>query len=174
MLHISDNVAKGEVCPGNVFFMQYDSENRKTLREKLSKEFWGHVRDDTLFLPDSKLPENHFPFLVEFSAVCDFAQAKTKLPRFIAGFLVPEAGLASVRENAYNRLLGPLILTNLEKPKLDGLYWMVVNAHFVDGLEPKTAAELIPTYRLRTAILADFTAWISDHMSRPGVLHIGP
>lgn len=174
MLHISGNVAKGEVCPGNIFFMEFDSDNRKTLRDKFSKEFWGHVRDDTLFLPSGKLPENHFPFLVEFSAVCDFAQAKTKLPRFIAGFLVPEAGLESVRVNAYNRSLGPLILSNLEKPKLDGVYWLVLNAHFIHGLETKFAAELIPTYRLRTAILADFTAWISSHMSRPGVLHIGP
>lgn len=31
MLHISDNVAKGEVCPGNMFFMKYGSPRESDL-----------------------------------------------------------------------------------------------------------------------------------------------
>jgi hypothetical protein len=174
MLHISDNATKGEVCPGNIFFMEFDCDNGKKLRERLSKKYWEHLRDDSLFLPSGKLPENYFPLLLEFSATCDFAQAKTKLPRFVAGFLVPEDGIESVKVGEYNRLSGPLILSNAEKPKLDGVYWLMLNAHFIHGFEPKFAADLIPTYRLRTAILADLTAWISSHIGRPGMLNIGP
>src|SRR5205823_5876239 len=118
MLHISDNVCQGEGCPGNIFFMNSDFDNNKKLREKLTKQYPEHLRDDTFFLPSGKLPENHFPLLVEFSPTCDFAQAKTKLPRFVAGFLVPEAGIGSIKFGAYTRPLGPLILSNPEKPKL--------------------------------------------------------
>src|SRR4029077_14324026 len=42
MLHISDNVCQGEVCPGNIFFVDSSSDNNKKLREKLSKQYPEH------------------------------------------------------------------------------------------------------------------------------------
>lgn len=174
MLHISDNVAAGEVCPGNVFFMQYGADNRKRVREKITDTFWTNLRDDTLFLTDAKLPDGCMPLLVEFSESCDFAQAKTKVPKFIAGLLVPDVSVQTIRQTGYNRALGPLVLSNATNPDLNGVYSLVLNAHFITGIEPAKASELVPTYRLRAAILSDFIAWIGSHITRPGVLHVGP
>ena len=172
MLHISSNVAQSEICPGNIYFVERGSDNRKRMGDKLPN--WQEIAEDTLYPYSGKLPENHFPVLLEFSAVCDFAQAKAKLPRLVSGFLVPEAAQNTMRHAAYLRSVGPLLLINVEKPVLRGVYHFVFNAHYLLGVDRQVVSQLIGVLRLRSAILAEVVAWISVHMSRPGSLRVGP
>jgi hypothetical protein len=172
MVHISTNVSESEIYPGNVLFLERKSENRKHIDEKYL--IWQEVGEDTLFPYSKDEPRNHLPILMEFSASCDFAQEKSKLPRFVAGFLVPEEAEGTLRRTAYIKTLGPLLLSNPKEPQLDGVYHLIFNAHFLISVQRNIAVKAVSTFRLRTAVLAEFSNWISNHIGRPGALHVGP
>jgi len=172
MVHVSTNVSKSEIHPGNVLFVERKSENRKHIDEKYLN--WQEVGEDTLlpYLKDE--PGNHLPVLLEYSASCDFAQEKSKLPRFVAGFLVPETAIGTLRQAAYLKPLGPILLSNPKEPQLDGVYHLIFNSHFLVSVQRNIAIKTVPTFRLRTPVLAEFSDWISNHIGRPGALHVGP
>jgi hypothetical protein len=172
MVHISTNVSKSEIHPGNVLFLERKSENRKHIDEKYLN--WQEVGDDTLFPYSKDEPDNHLPVFLEYSASCDFAQEKSKLPRFVAGFLVPESAVGTLRQAAYLKALGPLLLSNPNEPKLDGVYHLIFNSHYLLSVQRNIAIKATPTFRLRTPVLAEFSSWISNHIGRPGALHVGP
>jgi hypothetical protein len=153
--------------------LERNTENRKRIDDKFLN--WQEAGEDTLYPFSLKEPENHLPLVMEFSASCDFAHEKNKLPRFIAGFLVPERAIGTLRGAAsYIRSLGPLLLWNKKEPSLDGVYYLVLNAHYITGFQRRIVNELTPSFRLRTAVLGDITAWITGQINRPGALHIGP
>jgi hypothetical protein len=171
MLHISQIVTSGEVSPGIVCFTAFKSPNRDLIKGFVNVE---NAIDDTFFKANGRLPENHFPFVMEISPVCDFAQSKSKLPRFIVGFVMPEASTAPLKTDAHIRILGPLFLSNASNPQLGGVYQLVLNAHYLVSVENKYATKLIPTFRMRTLTLIDLTMWLNTYANRPGLLHIGP
>jgi hypothetical protein len=170
MVHLSPNVAQSELCPGDIFLA--GPANLTTAGASFPD--WSDVAGDT-FLPGTDSNAlGATPLVMEFSASCDFAQAKTRLPRFIAGFLVPEVGLNKVKKGDYMRTLGPLLILTAGDVALSGVYYLAFNAHYLLSIRRDVSSLLVPLKRLRTPILADFVAWISSHMSRPGPLHVGP
>jgi hypothetical protein len=168
MIHLSFKVMRSELNPGDIFFAYGKNAD---LGAAVFPD-WKDVAEDTFISGEKPASPTPLPLVMEISAVCDFAQAKTRLPRFIAGFLVPET-LKIVKSSAFTKRLGPLLI-QLDDPNLEGVYYLVFNAHYLFSLRPDVSAQLTPSKRLRAPILADFTAWISGQMSRPGPLHIGP
>jgi hypothetical protein len=170
MVHLSPNATQGELCPGDVYFA--DEKNCKIAGDAFPD--WKDVRGEICSSEENSSASPLIPLVIEVSAACDFAQAKTRLPRFIAGFFVPESKKKIIRRSNYAKMVGPLFIKTDGEFKLDGVYYLVCNAHYLLSIERTRAIELAPSRRLRTPILSDFLAWIGSHMSRPGPLHIGP
>lgn len=169
MVHLSPNVTQAELCPGDIFLA--DGENAEVAGDTFPD--WQEVREE-MFNSDENSSGQPIPLVMEVSASCDFAQAKTRLPRFIAGFFVPEFKMKTVKRSGYTKILGPLLISAEGNIKLNGVYYLMCNAHYLLSIRREVSVNLVPTRRLRTPILSDFLAWISSHMSRPGPLHIGP
>jgi hypothetical protein len=174
MLHVSTVVKTGEIVPGNIYFFIRESQNRNETRTIITDKEWQETTDDTFFGYEVKLPANHFALLMEISPICDFAQSKSKLPRFIGGYLVPEDGVGLVRDNAYVKTLGPLRIEMSGSPKLSGVYYLALNTHYIISIQKTVAKKLNPTIRIRTPVLNDLISWSSNHSARLGILHVGP
>jgi hypothetical protein len=180
MFLTSNNVGLDAACPGyiyainNTFIRAGDIQNPNLTATKQCLSCWTDVGPDT-FVIDSKFPYDHIPVLVEITPSCDFAQDKSKLPRFVAGYLFPEAGVDKLRRTANHvRAFGPLLLRRPTQPRLDGVYFLVFNAHFLPSLNKSIVKQMKPFMRLRTGVLADLVAWVSEQSSRPGYTSIGP
>ncbi len=172
MLLVSENVRSDVMCPGYVFSFEPNSSNSKATKQCLS--CWKDALHDT-FVISGRPPTDCVPVLVEMTAVCDFAQDKAKLPRFVAGFIFPEATNGIFRGTVgYTRRLGPLLFNRDTEPKLKGVYFLGLNAHFVVSLNRALAEQLTPFLRLRAAPLADCVAWVSQQAMRPGYTTVGP
>ncbi len=170
MVHLSPNVTQAELCPGDIFFA--NGKNAEIAGNVFPD--WKDVREEIFKPMEDSSVQQLIPLVMEVSASCDFAQAKTRLPRFIAGFFVPEAEMKTFKTSGFTKKLGPLFVSTDGEIRLDGVYHLVCNAHYLLSIKRDVSKNLVPTRRLRTPILSDFLAWIGSHMSRPGPLHIGP
>jgi hypothetical protein len=105
--------------------------------------------------------------LIEVSPVCDFAQDKRPVCRFVAALIVPDT-IESVfpKSHAFLFRLGGFRL-----PGEEGVFHLIVNARFALGI--KGGDKLIrarPILRLRSAVLSSLQSWLSAHAARPGYL----
>jgi hypothetical protein len=170
MILLSSTGSEEEVCPGNLYLMDPTTNGTK-FNQAAPKITWASIEQDTLF-KKQRDPASFWPILLEFSAPCDFAQARVRVPRFVAGYLVQETILDQVpKQGAFIRVLGPLLLSE-EKPKIEGVFWLVLNSHFVISAAAQYTRKWSCLARVRSAALADITAWITSQMARPGYVHL--
>lgn len=179
-LHLTTSVIRGERVPGTTYLIERNTQNNQVFGQFIA---WDEALKDTFCPVTAEHPKNQIPFIVEITPICDFAQAKAKLPRFVLGFLVPDTEYDFIRKSEIHvKKLGPLRidLTFSTKNKaaptttLAGEYWLVFNAHYLPSLTGKLATQLEASYRLRSPALADVASWVGNHSTRPGMLHIGP
>ena len=171
MLLVSENVRSDGTCPGYIYALEAGTPNLQITKQCLS--CWKDTGPDT-FVINGRFPLDYLPIIIEITPACDFSQDKAKLPRFLAGYLFPEAGFDSFRKADYTRRVGPVLLQRDAPPKLNGVYYFALNAHFLISLNSSIAKQLKPILRLRAAVLADTVAWVSQQASRPGYTSMGP
>lgn len=108
------------------------------------------------------------PVLVEVSPLCDHAQQNVRVPRFVAGVIVPDALLSKLkRSGGFIWQFGPVYLDRPVIPP--GQYFIVLSARHLVTQGKAKAEALRPSARLRSEALADLLAWLFHHASRPGV-----
>jgi hypothetical protein len=113
------------------------------------------------------------PLLIEVSPVCDHAQRNVRIPRFVAGVIMPNALVNTLKKpGGFNWRFGPIYL---DRPfATPGEYYIALSArHLVTHLSRKSDS-LRPSARLRSEALADLFAWLFHHASRPGVTLLRP
>ena len=179
-LHLAEDVRTGEAEPGTLYLLASGSPNRTVARQAgLVDRLLMELRDDTFFWGDGAAPPRDefspccIPLMMEFSASCDYAQAKRKLPRFVAGYMIlGDRFLANLRTRTeYLWRLEPLFLDNGDGGEPTCAV-IVINAHYVFAMENGVARNLNPFRRLRKEALGDATFWLANHMTRPGVLRV--
>jgi hypothetical protein len=108
------------------------------------------------------------PILVEVSPVCDHAQRNIRVPRFVAGVIVPEAFVKKLKKAAgFAWHLGPV---HLDQPFMpSGEYAFVLSARHLVTQNKKRTESLRSSARLRAQALGDLNAWLFHHASRPGM-----
>lgn len=175
-IHISTGVAKGEICPGNVYLLSAPA-NRTATAPVLSNAEWPNTVQDTFFdaeNPDKALnkpPQGAFAAIIEITPPCDFAQAKSKLHRFCLAFGIPFDAMKLLRADAaYVRVIGPMRFD--DRVGAAGNYYLALNCHYIFGLPPTTAKNLEPAFRLRSSVLSDLISWQSAQASRPGYTEV--
>jgi hypothetical protein len=107
--------------------------------------------------------------LIEVSPICDFAQGKRPVCRFVAALIVPDLLVSIFPKSGQHPYL--FHLGGIRLPNQDGTFHLLVNARFVLGI--KGADKLIrasPLLRLRSAVLTSLQSWLSAHAARPGYL----
>lgn len=170
MILLSSVVNDGDVSPGNLYLMDSTTNGTK-FNQAAPKILWQNIEQDTFFNKE-RHPASFWPILLEFSAPCDFAQAKVRVPRFVAGYLVEQGILDQVpTQGVFIRVLGPLLLSEA-KPKIEGVFWLVLNSRFVISVAAQYARKWSCFARVRSAALADITAWVTSQMARPGYVHL--
>lgn len=109
------------------------------------------------------------PILLEIAPICDFAQNKRPLARFVAGILVPDQHAKVFGTTPpYTYRVPPCAF-----PGLTGTWHLILNARFSYGLRnPKGLIKSVPLCRLRRALLADVQAWCAAHAARPGYVSV--
>jgi len=171
MLLVSASVRSDGTCPGYIYALETGSPNLQTTKQCLT--CWKDAGPDT-FVINGRFPADYLPVVIEITPACDFSQDKAKLPRFVGGYIFPEAGIETFRKADYTRRVGPVLLKRDLPPKLNGVYYLALNAHFIISLNPSIAKQLKPFLRLRASVLADTVAWVTQQASRPGYTSMGP
>jgi hypothetical protein len=114
----------------------------------------------------AELESCFFDALVEFTPVCDFAQGKQAMIRFVRGFLLPEKYMHLLKQAPFLTSIGPVIV-----PEFDGPHHIAMNARYVIGL-PRNATTVRPAFRIRQQVMVALQAWFASHAARPGYLFI--
>lgn len=160
-LHISfENV--DQFSPGNIYKL---ADHPKMVPVTPKSIF------DDLIQPDLKDKDDVFnkvtPILLEVSAACDYAQAKIKLTRFIAGMIIP------IEEtNKFKKPDGFLLqLALFWIDKKDCL--VLLSSQHAVSLDLQLAKEQMHAFaRLRGQSLTYVQFWMAQQLSRPGIMRL--
>jgi hypothetical protein len=113
------------------------------------------------------------PLLVEVSPICDHAQRNVRIPRFVAGVVIPIVHANTLKKSGgFNWRFGPIYL---DRPLMaPGQYYIVLSARHLVTHVLTTSDSFRPSARLRSEALNDLFAWLFHHASRPGITVLRP
>jgi hypothetical protein len=173
---ISDDL---HVRPGNVYIVreEYSQSMVGVEWDRLVLDVCeGNEKDDKakkkFDANREALLKETFPVFVEITPSCDFAQAKQRIGRFIAGLLVPTDHSSSVKKGEYIWRSPSLNLPRLKEWGFSSAWRLVLNAHFLYGI-PTDVIGAPADFRLRAPPLLDIRAWVAGHGARPGFVSVG-
>jgi hypothetical protein len=118
------------------------------------------------------------PVLVEVSPICDHAQAKVHVLRFLGGLLVPSEN-SRLLKRPNDRKMGEF-LWKLERLYLstgvptEGVYDLYLSARLVYSFKPSEENALVANLRLRTQACTSLQSWFSAHAGRVGLFLLRP
>jgi hypothetical protein len=105
--------------------------------------------------------------VVEVTPVCDFAQGRSRVVRFVGGLLVPDEltrCFAECKAPYFKRVKAVQVDQDEEPCEL------ILNAHFVYSRSMPVRGSHRAAFRLRGGVVTDVQHWLSTHSSRPGIL----
>ena len=122
-----------------------------------------HAADKQFRCRDYDADSDQFSWvLVQAQAACDYAQGQPGPLPFYLGLDGPEDSMFSRRQD-------PAALWRSSTFEIRGqIRLLMINARFHMSLSAEKVRNIIPLYRLREQILADFTHLVHSYASRPG------
>lgn len=173
MLHLSyDNLDR--ISPGCIYVYRYRD------KRPVGVPTWSSLLDD-LIQPSKNKPDikallrnDCLLMIVEISPVCDHAQKKVRIPRFIPGFLIPTKHLKyfkrDSRGGSFMWDFGPLHIEIMNKWK--GGHHFCLSARHIFSLGFDEIEYQPPFTKLRPQVLAEIQNWVAYYISRPGVMQL--
>lgn len=153
---------------------KFESRIGRSIKVLLHEEFLPKTGDPSESeLRKSARDETILGFL-EISPACDYAQKKTKLPRYILGALIPDEfeGLTRWSNTLGEKNIAHEGIHRLPKIEVRGkIYILKLSFKYQFGTQPNDNQWFGGTlFRIRDQILSSITFSCSQYSSRPGVI----
>lgn len=175
MLHLAQEDPR-KIAAGNLYLFRYGDTRPK------GTPSWDNLFDDLLEsnqgTPEIKadLRKDCLLAMTEVSPICDHAQDKVRIPRFIAGFLVPNKHLKKFKKPksqlSFIWRVGPLAIQF--KQNWDGHFHFILSARHIFSSTLDVMEGIDPFARVRSQLLGELQSWSAYYSTRPGVTMLRP
>jgi hypothetical protein len=104
--------------------------------------------------------------MVDFTAICDYAQNKIGLHKLVAGFILPKEYESILIKHSHFLYISPTI------KYANNISLIVLNSKFIFGKKTDELAKIKPILSIRQQFLVDLQSKIAHYINRPGMIFI--
>lgn len=162
-LHLMSSEHLEHFIPGNVYLASVSDE--KMISEILKNTFDKKILEEIMGTQPKSIK-------VDVTPICDYSQDKG-YTRLLPGILVE----SKFRAKEFKKSSTPLFIYDL-CPVINiegGHYYPVFDFRFFKALKQESIKEIFPNkpiYKIRSQLLADLQAGLSNHINRPGIVNV--